>query len=341
MSSLPQPVSPRGGSSMSMANRAVVFGLREAGVGVALVVLILIFSVLSPFFATTDNFTSILAQVSINTILAVGMTFVILIAGIDLSVGSVLALATVVGAKLLVSDLDPLVSIPMTVLACIGVGALCGIFNGFVSEWWRVPSFIVTLGMMSIARGSSQVISNNSTITGMPKVFKDFGNWQIFELVPVYFIIAIVIVLVAWFVLRFTVFGRFIYAIGNNEEAVRLSGHNPMPYKVSAFVICGLLAGLAGLVFLLRLKAGSPIAAVGWELTAIAAVIIGGTSFAGGKGSVIGTFFGVALLQVLGTGLILVGVEDNVRTIIIGLVVVAAAVFDTYRSRIISGLRAR
>ncbi|HSM33861.1 MAG TPA: ABC transporter permease [Anaerolineae bacterium] len=341
MSSLPQPVSPRGGSSMSMANRAVVFGLREAGVGVALVVLILIFSVLSPFFATTDNFTSILAQVSINTILAVGMTFVILIAGIDLSVGSVLALATVVGAKLLVSDLDPLVSIPMTVVACIGVGALCGIFNGFVSEWWRVSSFIVTLGMMSIARGSSQVISNNSTITGMPKVFKDFGNWQIFELVPVYVIIAIVIVLVAWFVLRFTVFGRFIYAIGNNEEAVRLSGHNPMPYKISAFVICGLLAGLAGLVFLLRLKAGSPIAAVGWELTAIAAVIIGGTSFAGGKGSVIGTFFGVALLQVLGTGLILVGVEDNVRTIIIGLVVVAAAVFDTYRSRIISGLRAR
>jgi ribose transport system permease protein len=175
----------------------------------------------------------------------------------------------------------------------------------------------------------------------MPKIFKDFGNWQIFDLVPIYFIIAIAVVFIAWFVLRFTIFGRFIYAIGNNEEAVRLSGHNPMPFKISAFVICGLLAGLAGLVFLLRLKAGSPIAAVGWELTAIAAVIIGGTSFAGGKGSVIGTFFGVCLLQVLGTGLILVGVEDNVRTIIIGLVVVLAAVFDTYRSRIIASLRAR
>ena len=174
-----------GQGSMSLANRAVVFSLREAGVGVALVVLIVIFSFLSPFFATTDNFTSILAQVSINTILAVGMTFVILIAGIDLSVGSVLALATVVGAKLLVSDLDPIVSIPLTVAACLSVGALCGFFNGFVSEWWRVPSFIVTLGMMSIARGSAQVISNNSTITGMPKVFKDFGNWQIFDLVPV------------------------------------------------------------------------------------------------------------------------------------------------------------
>ena len=341
MSSPTGPSTPRGAASMPLASRAVVFGLREAGVGVALVGLIIIFSFLSPYFATTSNFTSILAQVSINTILAVGMTFVILIAGIDLSVGSVLALSTVVGAKLLTSDLDLAISIPLTVVACVGVGALCGLFNGFVTEWWRVPSFIVTLGMMSIARGSSQVISNNVTITGMPKIFKDFGNWQIFDLVPVYFIIAIAIVFIAWFVLRFTIFGRFIYAIGNNEEAVRLSGHNPMPFKISAFLICGLLAGLAGLVFLLRLKAGSPIAAVGWELTAIAAVIIGGTSFAGGKGSVIGTFFGVCLLQVLGTGLILVGVEDNVRTIIIGLVVVAAAVFDTYRSRIIASLRAR
>ncbi len=340
MSQTPQ-TSPSGTASMPLASRAVTFGLREAGVGVALVVLIIIFSFLSPYFATTSNFTSILAQVSINTILAVGMTFVILIAGIDLSVGSVLALSTVVGAKLLTSDLDLMVAIPLTIVACVGVGAACGLFNGFVTEWWRVPSFIVTLGMMSIARGSSQVISNNVTITGMPKIFKDFGNWQIFDLVPVYFIIAIAIVFIAWFVLRFTIFGRFIYAIGNNEEAVRLSGHNPMPFKISAFLICGLLAGLAGLVFLLRLKAGSPIAAVGWELTAIAAVIIGGTSFAGGKGSVIGTFFGVCLLQVLGTGLILVGVEDNVRTIIIGLVVVAAAVFDTYRSRIIAGLRAR
>ena len=341
MSSQPGPSAPRATGSMPLASRAVTFGLREAGVGVALIVLIIIFSFLSPYFATTSNFTSILAQVSINTILAVGMTFVILIAGIDLSVGSVLALSTVVGAKLLTSDLDLMVSIPLTIAACVGVGTLCGLFNGFVTEWWRVPSFIVTLGMMSIARGSSQVISNNVTITGMPKVFKDFGNWQIFDLVPVYFIIALVVVFIAWFVLRFTIFGRFIYAIGNNEEAVRLSGHNPMPFKISAFLICGLLAGLAGLVFLLRLKAGSPIAAVGWELTAIAAVIIGGTSFAGGKGSVIGTFFGVCLLQVLGTGLILVGVEDNVRTIIIGLVVVAAAVFDTYRSRIIAGLRAR
>ena len=219
------------------------------------------------------------------------------------------------------------------------MGALCGFINGFVTERWRVPSFIVTLGMLSMARGASQVISDNSTINGLPKGFIDFGNMILFGLVPVIFVIAISTVLVGWFVLQFTIFGRFIYAIGNNEEAVRLSGHDPAPYKVATFVICGVLAGLAGLTFLLRLNVGSPIAGIGYELTAIAAVIIGGTSFTGGKGSVIGTFFGVCLLQVLSTGLQLMGVEDNFKTIIIGLVVVLAAVFDTYRSRIIAGMR--
>ncbi|MFN8518599.1 MAG: ABC transporter permease [Chloroflexota bacterium] len=333
---------------MPLANRVVLISLREAGVGIALVVLFLIFCVTAPYFATTDNMTRMLGQVAMNTVLAVGMTFVILVGGIDLSVGSVLALASVAGAIVLVPQalpgipsfgLDPVVSIPLAVVVCLGVGALCGFINGFVSERWRVPSFIVTLGMMSMARGASQVLSNNSTINGLPKAFVDFGNWIVAGLVPVYFLIAIATVLIAWFVLRFSVFGRFIYAIGNNEEAVRLSGHDPRPYKVAAFVICGLLAGLGGLVWLLRLQVGSPIAAVGYELTAIAAVIIGGSSFTGGKGSVIGTFFGVCLLQVLNTGLILLGVADNWRVIITGLVVVLAAVFDTYRSRIMSALR--
>lgn len=335
---------------MPLASRVLMISLREAGVGIALVVLFLIFCVTAPYFATTDNVTRMLGQVAMNTVLAVGMTFVILIGGIDLSVGSVLALTSVVGAVILVPralpgiptlGLDPIASIPLAVVACLLVGAACGFVNGFVTERWRVPSFIVTLGMMSMARGGSQVISNNSTINGLAKPFIDFGNWIVAGLVPVYFLIAIATVLIAWFLLRFTVFGRFIYAIGNNEEAVRLSGHDPRPYKVWAFVICGLLAGLGGLVWLLRLQVGSPIAAVGYELNAIAAVIIGGTSFTGGKGSVIGTFFGVCLLQVLNTGLILLGVSDNWRVIITGLVVVLAVVFDTYRSRIIAALRTR
>ena len=349
MSDQPTTTSGPGGTGrMPLANRAVMISLREAGVGVALVVLFLIFCVTAPYFATTDNFTRMLGQVAINTVLAVGMTFVILIGGIDLSVGSVLALTTVVGAVIMVPEvlagfapfaLDPVISIPLAVVACLLVGGLCGFINGFVSERWRVPSFIVTLGMMSMARGASQVISNNSTINGLALPFIDTGNMIVLDLVPIYFLIAIATVLIAWFVLRFTVFGRFIYAIGNNEEAVRLSGHDPRPYKIAAFVICGALAGLGGVVWLLRLQVGSPIAAVGYELTAIAAVIIGGTSFTGGKGSVIGTFFGVCLLQVLNTGLILLGVTDNWRVIVTGLVVVLAAVFDTYRSRIIAALR--
>jgi ribose transport system permease protein len=343
-----KPATPTGGTGMPLANRAIVISLREAGVGVALVVLFLIFCVTAPYFATTDNFTRMLGQVAINTVLAVGMTFVILIGGIDLSVGSVLALTTVVGAVIMVPTtlsgfisfgLDPVLSIPLALVACVLVGAICGFINGFVSERWRVPSFIVTLGMMSMARGASQVISDNSTINGLAKPFVSFANTIIFDLVPIYFLIAIATVLVAWFVLRFTVFGRFIYAIGNNEEAVRLSGHDPKPYKIAAFMICGALAGLAGIVWLMRLQVGSPIAAVGYELMAIAAVIIGGTSFTGGKGSVIGTFFGVCLLQVLNTGLILLGVTDNWRVIVTGMVVVLAAIFDTYRSRIIAALR--
>jgi len=334
----PTPVK-RTAPTMPLANRVILISLREAGVGVALILITLVFAVVAPYFATADNFLRILGQISINTILAVGMTFVILIGGIDLSVGSVLALATVVGASIMVSGLDPVVSIPLAIVACLAVGALCGFINGFVTERWRVPSFIVTLGMLSMARGASQVISDNSTINGLPKPFIDFGNIILFGLVPVIFLIALSTVLIGWFVLRFTIFGRFIYAIGNNEEAVRLSGHNPAPFKVATFVICGVLAGLAGLTFLLRLNVGSPIAGIGYELTAIAAVIIGGTSFTGGKGSVIGTFFGVCLLQVLSTGLQLMGVEDNFKTIIIGLVVVLAAVFDTYRSKIIAAMR--
>lgn len=353
MSAASTPSTPRGEGQMSLANRAVAFSLREAGVGIALILLTIFFMVFADYFATSDNFTRMFGQVAINTVLAVGMTFVILIGGIDLSVGSVLALATVVGATLMVPEflarwvpveLDPVFSIPLAIIAVLLVGALAGFINGFVSERWKVPSFIVTLGMMSMARGASQVVSDNATINGLPRVFIDFGNILIdltVVQIPVYFIVAIATVAVAWFVLRFTIFGRFIYAIGNNEEAVRLSGHNPVPYKISAFVICGLLAGLAGLVWLLRLNVGSPIAAVGYELTAIAAVIIGGTSFTGGKGSVIGTFFGVCLLQVLSTGLVLLGVTDNWRVIVTGLVVVLAAVFDTYRTRIITSMRAR
>ncbi|HEX2914429.1 MAG TPA: ABC transporter permease [Chloroflexia bacterium] len=318
------------------ARRLLYLSLREAGIGIALIVITIVFSIIAPYFATTDNFLKIFVQISINTVLAVGMTFVILLAGIDLSVGSVLALSTVVGAQIMISPSMPTeLAIFLAALACMGVGAFCGFINGFITERWKIHSFIVTLGMLNIARGASQVISDNRTINGLPQPFVDFGNVIIWGMIPTIFLIAVVLVFIAWFTFKYTVFGRFIYAIGNNEEAVRLSGHNPSFYKVIAFTISGLTAGLGGLVFLLRLNVGSPIAGVGYELNAIAAVVIGGTSMAGGRGSVIGTFLGACILQVLSTGLQLLGVGDNYRPIVIGMVIVLAVILDTYREKLL------
>ena len=322
--------------------RLLSSSVREAGIGIALVVICVIFSVLAERFATPANALNILVQISINTVLAVGLTFVILVGGIDLSVGSVLALGTVVAARIMVeSDLPLAMAVLVAVLACLGAGLLAGLLSGFVTVRWLVPSFIVTLGVLNIARGGSAVISDNSTISGLPNQFVEFGGTILFGVVPVTFLIALMTVLVAWFVLRHTVFGRLVYAVGSNEEAVRLSGHDTRRIIIACFAISGLTAGLAAVVFLLRLNVGSPTAGIGYELTAIAAVILGGTSLTGGRGSVIGTFLGACLLQVLTTGLQLMGVGDNYRLIVIGFVIVGAVVVDTYRERLLRVLNQR
>jgi ribose transport system permease protein len=326
---------PKGGVTADMRWRGLLFFLmRDAGVAIALVLIVAFFSVTTPYFATTENFLKIFVQIAINTVLASGMTFVILTGGIDLSVGSVLALCTVVGAQIMTNGNIPVgISIPLALVACMGVGAACGTVNGWVCEQWKVPSFIVTLGMLNIASGAARVVSNNSTITGLPQSFVDFGNLIVGGAFPSIFLIAVAVISIGWVILRFTVFGRMIFAIGTNEEAVRLSGHAPRNYKIAAFVISGLTAGIGAMVYLLRLNVGSPIAGVGYELNAIAAVIIGGTSLSGGKGSIVGTLVGACILQVLSTGLQLFGVGDNFKPIIIGSVIVLAVILDVYRER--------
>ena len=320
----------------------LLFFARDAGVAVALVLIVAFFSITAPYFATSENFLKIFVQIAINTVLASGMTLVILTGGIDLSVGSVLALCTVVGALIMTNpDIPFVVSIPLALLGCMGTGAACGLINGWVCEQWKIPSFIVTLGMLNMASGAARVVSDNATITGLPQPFIDFGNMIVGGVLPSIFLIAVAIVLLGWFILRFTVFGRMIYAIGTNEEAVRLSGHTPRNYKIAAFTISGLTAGIAAMVYLLRLNVGSPIAGIGYELNAIAAVIIGGTSFSGGKGSIIGTLVGACILQVLSTGLQLFGIGDNFKPIVIGAVIVLAVVLNSYRDRILRSLESR
>ena len=307
--------------------------LREVGIGLALVFIAIAFSAFAPHFATMANVTNILTQISINTVIAVGMTFVILLGGIDLSVGSVLALATIVGGLLITREgLSTGVAILVSVLGSTLVGCLCGLFNGVVCERWKIHSFIVTLGMLNIARGAALQISNSRTIFEFPDAFNDVGAATVLG-VPVIFLMALAVVLAGRFVLARTVFGRMIYAIGNNEEAVRLSGHDPSFYKVAAFTVCGGMVGLAAIMYMMRLNIASPILGVGFELNAIAAVVIGGTSMSGGKGSMVGTFLGASIMGVLNNGLLLLGMGDFARQMVTGLIIIVAVIVDKYRGR--------
>ena len=313
--------------------------LREAGIGVALVLIVVYFMFAAPNFASPINLMNICTQISINTVIAAGMTFVILLGGIDLSVGSVLALCTIVAGLTITNEaFSPGIAIFLAVLGSLAIGAVCGLFNGFVSERWKIHSFVVTLGMLNIARGAALQISDSRTLFGFPEAFTDLGSQTVFGL-PVIFIMALTLVVIGTIVLNRSVFGRMIYAIGNNEEAVRLSGHNTNVYKIAAYVICGGCVGIAGIMYMLRLSMASPILGVGFELNAIAAVVIGGTSMMGGKGSLVGTFLGACIIGVLNNGLLLLGMGDFVRQIVTGLIIVAAVVIDTYRNRVLSKLQ--
>jgi ribose transport system permease protein len=308
--------------------------LREAGIGIALLLLIAIFSAAAPHFTDESNVTNILTQITINLIMATGMTFVILIGGIDLSVGSVMALCAMVAGIVLKTQALPVsVAILAAVLTSVIVGMICGFINGFVSSFWNVPSFIVTLGMLNIARGGALEVTDARTLFEFPNMFNDFGTATLMG-IPAIFLVALALVLLGWFVLTRTVFGRLIYSIGNNEEAVRLSGHDTFVFKVAAFVISGLTVGIGAIIYMARLTIASPILGTGFELNAIAAVIIGGTSLNGGRGSLIGTLLGACLIGVLADGLILIGVGDFVRQMITGGVIILAVILDSYRARI-------
>jgi ribose transport system permease protein len=308
--------------------------LREAGIGLALLLLCIVFAFAAPRFASAANITNILTQISINTVISVGMTFVILLGGIDLSVGAVLALSTIIAGQIITNrSFSVGTAVFLAVLGSLLVAMTCGFFNGFVSEKWKIHPFITTLGMLNIARGAALQVSQSRTIFNFPPDFNAFGSLGFFG-IPFIFIIAVAVVMVGRFILNRTVFGRMIYAIGNNEEAVRLSGHAPSYYKVLAYVLCGATVGLAAIMYMLRLNISSPILGTGFELKAIAAVVIGGTSMSGGKGSMVGTFLGACIMGVLDNGLLLIGMGDFARQMVTGLIIVVAVIIDTYRAKI-------
>jgi ribose transport system permease protein len=299
------------------------------GMAAALVLLLVIFGLAADNFFTLTTFRTIANQIPDTTIAAVGMTFVLIIAGIDLSVGSVLALAgAVLGVALVHWGLPLLPAVGI----CLLVGLACGAANGLVIVRWRLPSFIVTLGMLEVARGAAYLVTQSRTIyVGAP--IETVTETALLGL-SLPFLLALAIVGAGQLVLSRTVFGRYLVAIGTNEEAVRLSGIDPRPYKLMVFVLAGVLAAVAAVIQTARMSSANPNTAIGFELQVIAAVVIGGTSLMGGRGSVVSSFFGVLIIQVLGAGLAQVGAQEYTKRLITGCVIVAAVILDQYRHRL-------
>ncbi|MBI1311261.1 ABC transporter permease [bacterium] len=301
--------------------------LQYAGLLGVLLLLVVVFSLASRNFLRAKTFTTIANQIPDLTCVAVGMTLVLIIGGIDLSVGAVLAVSSAVLGVLMT---DYQWSLEAATGLCLLTGCLCGLFNGLVSVGMRVPSFIVTLGMLEIARGGAKLLTGSQTkYIGRP--IEAIGEPLAGLAVSPAFLLSVSAVVVAQFVLTRTVFGRYCLAIGSNAEAVRMSGIRVAPYSISVFVISGLLAGVAGLIQTSRLSSADPNAAVGLELPAIAACVIGGTSLMGGRGNVVNSFLGVLIIRVLQTGLAHLGTTDAMKQVITGGVIVAAVLFDAIR----------
>jgi ribose transport system permease protein len=285
-------------------------------------------------FLTVENGLNVLRQISINLCLSIGMTMIIVAGGIDLSVGSVLALAGAVGAGLLKNQIAlPYTNIAIqftvsgAIIAGVVVGMAAGWFNGFVITRFRLPPFVATLGTLSIARGLTQLWTGNFPITNLGDQFRFMGTGYLLGIpMPVW--ISAALVAVFWVVMRRTPFGRYLYAIGGNERAALLSGLNVPRTKLAVYTLGGGLAGVAGLMLAARLDAADPKAGVGYELDSIAAVVIGGTSLAGGRGSVLGTVLGCLIIGVLNNGLVLLGVSPDWQLVIKGAVIIAAVAVD-------------
>lgn len=300
-------------------NKTVLQELQKrAGVIVALLVLVVIASFLSDRFLTAPNLLNVLRQVSIVGILALGMTFVILTAGIDLSVGSILGISVVIFAGFVDSS-----SVPVAIALGLGAGVLVGVANGLGIAYAGIPPFIMTLGTLSFVRGLCFIYTGGTPIPILDEGFFFIGNGSLLG-IPIPSIILIVSLFVCAAVLILTPFGRSIYALGSNEDAARLSGVPVNRYKVAVYAISGFFAGLAGLVYSSQLSIGTPIAGQGYELDAIAAVVVGGTSLFGGKGSVFGTFVGTLIIGILANILNLNGVDPFVQQLFKGALIIVA-----------------
>ncbi|MBP1996088.1 ABC transporter permease [Paenibacillus eucommiae] len=307
-------------SKMNGSNRNI---LKKYGLLIALLSLCIIFSLTSPVFVTEQNILNILNQVSINAILAIGVTFVIIIGGIDLGLGSYVALTGCLAALLAQSSDGTL----LPILVGVGAGLVIGYINGLIITKGKLAAFIVTLGMMTIARGGALVISEGRPISNLSPAFNHIAGGTILGIqIPILIVLAILII--SFFVLKKTVFGRYVYAVGGNAEAARASGINVNKIKMYVYILCGGLAGVAGIIQASRITTGQPSIGVGYELDAIAAAVIGGTSLSGGSGKIMGTIIGALIIGVINNGLDLLNVPSYFQQIIKGMIIIGALLLD-------------
>jgi len=299
--------------------------MAEYVIVMAIVLESIFFAVYAPQFLSLPNLINIALSIAITGILAVGMTAVILTGGIDLSVGSVAALAGIVAAMTAASGAPG--ALVLAVLAALGVGLAVGAFNGLMVARFRVPPFVTTLAMLTICRGLAFVITEGRSISDLPPGFGLFGR-ELFLRVPVPVWLMLLVFAAGWFVLKRMTFGRYVYAVGGNREAAFLAGVNIKGVTMLVYVLNGLLVGLAGLVLASRLGAGVPNAGNQYELDVIAAVVVGGTSLNGGRGSVIATLWGAVFIGVLNNGLNLANVDPYVQKIALGIVILLAVLAD-------------
>jgi inositol transport system permease protein len=309
--------------------------LRKYGIVIVLILMIILLSIVQPAFLSPTNIFNVLTQSSIFGIMALGMTFVIISKGIDLSVGSVLAFAGVVAASLgQITEATekyfphmPVMPVFVPIITALGLGALCGFINGFLVAKTKIPAFIATLGMLTVARGFALIYTSGRPVSNLIPSLTALGG-KLFNVIPVPVIIYFIMILVSHVLLNKTRFGKNTYAIGGNITAAEVSGVNVSKYLILIYTYCGLLAGLAAVVFAGRVGSVHPGAADGYELTAIASTTIGGTSHSGGIGTIGGAFVGALVLGVLRNGFTLLGVNAYWQKVAEGLIIVGAVIID-------------
>jgi len=310
--------------------------LNDYGIVIVFFLFCVILAIANPYFLKTKNLINVLRQVSINGLLSIGMTFVVLTGGIDLSVGSVLAFSGVVGASFVSTTFGgrtEAAPVWVAVAAGIGVCVVLGSVTGFFVAKLKVPAFVATLGMLSMARGFTFIFTDGMPIPNISEKFLVIGQGVLFGGVPFPVIIFGGVFILAWITLYKTRFGRYVYAVGGNEKSAKVSGVNTRLVIFSVYVISAVLSALGGLILTARTTAGLPQAGTSYELDAMAAVVIGGTSLSGGQGDLVGTLFGALIIGVMNNGLDLLGVSSYYQQVIKGAIIIGAVLLDSIRKK--------